>query len=125
MKKVNHTRSLASMLVIFFVFTAIVSNALNAFPCNPVKHEAAIAKKTNGHSTSDTQLPYEEKEKEEENGPENENKSQHNRHLICLQGEILSLTIAVCQQYYFYHAPRAFWNATHIPLYLAKRALLI
>jgi hypothetical protein len=125
MKKVNHIRSLASTLVISFVFTAIVSNSFSNFTFSPVKHETVITKKTNAHSTSDTQLPYEEKEKEEENGSENESKSNHNRHVICLHWEAISFTVAIFQQYYFYNEPRAFRNATHIPLYLAKRTLLI
>jgi hypothetical protein len=125
MKKVNHIRSLASTLVISFLFTAIVSTSFNTFTLSPVKHETVITKKTNAHSTSDTQLPYEEKEKEEENGPENESKSNHNRHIICLYWEAIPLTVATSQQYHFYNEPRAFRNATHIPLYLAKRTLLI
>jgi hypothetical protein len=125
MKKVNHVRSLANTLVVFFVFTAIVSNSFSTFTWSPVSHETVITKKTNAHSTSDTQLPYEEKEKEEENGSENESKSNQNRHVICLHWEAIPLTVVISQQYHFYNEPRAFRNATHIPLYLAKRTLLI
>lgn len=122
MKKSNHIRLLASILVGFFLVSSIVSDSLVALRSFYAFEGIAFTKKVSPtYKWSD--VTFEEKETEEEKGFASEVHS--NLFLIGFTGETELFTIAESSSYSIYDAPRACGNATNMPLYLATRSLLI
>jgi hypothetical protein len=122
MKKSNHIRLLASILVGFFLASSIVSDSLATLHhFYEVEGLAFTEKLTPACKWID--LTFEEKEKEEENvfTPE----LQSNLFFIGLIGDAESFTIAESSSHSFYDALSVCGNATHMPLYLATGSLLI
>jgi preprotein translocase subunit SecG len=122
MKKINHLRSIAGILVVFFLFTSIVAGYLNTLQTPKEIRALSLDKKATSHSHSDTLLPYEEKEKENE---EENRDNQNHFFFICMAGQPVLFTISAPQAFFLYNAPRSCGNATDIPIYLATRSLLI
>ena len=122
MKKSNHIRLLASILVGFFLVSSIVSDSLAALRSVYESEGIALTKKVSAaYKWAD--LTFEEKEKEEEHGfvPE----IQSNLFFIGFTGEAELFTIAESSSNSIYDAPSACGNATNLPLYLATGSLLI
>ena len=122
MEKASNIRSFIIILTVVLISAPIISS-----PCYSVNEPnkvqtLLISKKAVNPFQSGIQLPYEGKELEEENGPED--KSKQTLFFICL----LSRPIRYIQPqtFYFYNvAPRSCGNASGVPLYLGKRVLLI
>jgi len=122
MRKVNHLTSIASLLVIFFLLAPIVCNFLAPPQSTKESKDHVVSKKASAASKSGIQFPYEEREKEEENGAA---KSHDNLFLIYLISESVYHYRAELYHYCSYNALRSCGNASSIPLYLTKRTLLI
>ena len=122
MKKSNHIRLLASILVGFFLASSIVSDSLAAFR-NADEFEGTVLTKKISPAHKWADLTFEEKEKEKENGfiPE----IQSNLFFIDITCVAELSTIAESSSYKIYDAPSACGNATNTPLYLATKSLLI
>jgi len=122
MKKSNHIRLLASILVGFFLVSSIVSDSLVALR-NFYEFEGIALTKKVSPTYKWTDVTFEEKETEEEKGfaPE----VQSNFFFIGFTGEAELFTVAESPFNSIYDAPRACGNAANIPLYLATRSILI
>jgi hypothetical protein len=122
MKKSNHIRLLASILVGFLLVSAIVSNSLIALRSFYAFEGTGLTKKMSPtYKWAD--ITFEEKEKEEEKGfaPE----VHGNLFFIGFTGEAKLFTIAGSSSHSIYDAPSVCGNATNLPLYLATRSILI
>lgn len=69
MNKRNFFRTLISLVLVFFLFTPVLLRSLSGGLGGPIKH-INLAKSSGSHSKGDSQLLFEEKEKEEK-GTEN------------------------------------------------------
>ncbi|HEY5745095.1 MAG TPA: hypothetical protein VIU12_03370 [Chryseolinea sp.] len=122
MKRSNHIRLLASILVGFFLISSIVSDSLAALRDVYEFEGIALTKKVSP-TCKWADLTFEEKETEEEKGFSPE--VQSNLFFIGFTSEAELFTIAESSSRSIYDAPRAGGNATNMPLYLATRSLLI
>jgi hypothetical protein len=116
---------MTNLLVVFFLFTWIVSNSLSTLTAYHDAHAFVVSKKAKTGTKSDTELPYEEKESEKEVENRTENKSQHHVLFVSLNHDAIQLAATLSSKYWAHNAPRFCGNAAGIPLYLAKRTLLI
>lgn len=122
MKKANHLAPFVNLLVILSLLSSIVCSYFNTGNTEPNKNEITITRKATS-SASFIQLLSEGKEKEEEN--ESDRNASTCLPLLFLITESLQFATASLPEHNVYNAPRSFGNATDIPLYLAKRTLLI
>jgi hypothetical protein len=121
MKKANHIRSFASILVVFLLFFSFISSSFSSLTVYREVRKTVITKKADASSKSDVQLPYTEREKEEETGTEDKS----NLFFIYLVSDSVLFTIAESHHYCFYNTPPCCGNATGLPLYLINRTLVI
>ena len=119
MKRSNHIRLLASILVGFFLVSSIVSDSLVALR-NFYEFEGLSLTKKVSPAYKWADVTFEEKETEEEKGFVPEVHSN-----LFFMGEPELFTVAESSFYSIYDAPSACGNATNMPLYLATRSLLI
>jgi len=108
--------------VILFLLTFIASRTISIINFNPGTKVLTVSKKTSPSSKSDTLL-YEEKEKEKEE--ENSDSAAHDLVaplFIYKETVLFHPDTRTTQSYY---APRSCGDATDLPVYLAKRTLLI
>ncbi|AYB34282.1 hypothetical protein [Chryseolinea soli] len=122
MKKSNHIRLLASILVGFFLASSIVSDSLAAFRSLYEFEGLALTEKLSP-ACQWADLTFEEKETEEEKGfvPVVQN------HIVFIgfTGESVLFTIAGSSSNSISDAHRVYDNTAHMPLYLSARSLLI
>lgn len=121
MRIVNHIRSFIIMVVVFLLFSSIITSAVYAEPLPHAVCSALLSKKHNTHSPSGVEIPYEEREKEEENDPE---KSRHVLFIICHVSRALQ-PAPLSSLYSLHTASRSCGYAFAVPLFLAMRTLLI
>ncbi len=107
---------LARVLLIIFLFTAILSSphTFGIF----LKADGSVVSKQ-APTTGDVKFPFEENEKQEEE--QFESKS----FFVCLHGESELFTLAEAKDYTFYTRQLFYRNSVHTPLYLFNRTLLI
>lgn len=122
MKRVNHIRSFVNTAVVILLLTSIVCTSIAGFAAPCKAKEVVITKKTKAHSTSDTQVPYEEKEIEEEKG---DDRSNSHFFFICLIDALMLASVTESQDHSVYHPSHSCDHAASIPLYLTKRSLII
>lgn len=116
----NHLRSFTCLLVVFFLFTAIVSRALAAAELDGAPKQQSYSKGAMPVK-ADTQLPFEEKEEEKEQEKKSDSEV----------SDIFFLYLAID---FFPSAARHFVSSPYSgsprfcgnrPVYLAKRTFLI
>ena len=129
MKNTRHMRALASILLIFFLFTAIVLRSLSAFNPPQGTLKTLVSQKEDPSSKADTQLIFDVKESEERSengcGSRGAEDLQNNFYLIGQVSTSALFTISESRHYSLYYTPHSFGNATGVPLYLAQRSFLI
>lgn len=115
MERVNHQRLTACFLLIFFLFLSVGYRILTREWAD-VDYTHAILANHSGIVTAESQLPFEEKEKEE-----GENHSTSILDSIYSEFDFFNFTDANQD------LPRGIFydNRCRLPIYLAKRALLI
>jgi hypothetical protein len=121
MRNVNHIRSFTIMVVVFLLFSSIITSACYAEHLPHTVCTELLTKKHNTHSQSGVEIPYEEREKEEETGPE---KSRYILFVICYARQSLQ-PAPLSVLYSLNTASRSCGYAFAVPLFLAKRTLLI
>lgn len=115
MNKRNHVRAFFSIVLVFFLFVPIVIRSLPSYFDNPVKN-IGYYKASRASSKTDIQLPYEEKEKEEKIG------SSTSPSLFVLELELAHFD-SIDESCFYYNTTKPLVGA--LPLYLAKRSLII
>jgi hypothetical protein len=111
-----------STAVIILLLASIVCTSIAVFDSSFKAKELVITKKAKAHSQSDTQVPYEEKEIEEEKGSD---RSDNHFFFIGLV-DALTLASATESQDYSIHSPsHSCEHIASIPLYLTQRSLII
>lgn len=119
---------MARIVVILFLFTFISSRTFSMINLSQgLRGYLTVSKKSSSSpcSRSDVQL-YEEKEKEKEGEGENSEGTHFDLYFISLAHELtFSATHEEAHVFLSYHAPPSCGDATDIPVYLAKRAILI
>ncbi len=116
-------RSLASSLLIIFLFTSLITIAFNATPICKSQQGVIVTTKTSGNAPSDSQLPYEAKEKETED--RSEDRSTHFLYPITqeLFSSITDAGVAICSAGHY--EARSGCHASAPPIYLTNLTLLI
>ena len=122
MKRVNHIRSFLSTTVVILLLASIVCTSVTGFAAPCKTKEIIIAKKAKAHTQSDTQLPYEEKEIEEEKG---DDRSDSHFFFICLIDALMLASVTESQDYSIHNPSHSCEHAASIPPYLTKRSLII
>jgi hypothetical protein len=122
MKKENHIRSFLSTAVVILLLASIVCTSVNCFAAPSKTAELVLTRKAKAHSKTDTQLPYEEKETEEEKGFD---RSHSHFFFICLIDALTLASGTESQDHSTHHPSHACEHAASIPLYLTKRSLII
>lgn len=122
MKRGNHIRSFLSTAVVILLLASIVCTSITGFaaPCKAT--ESVLTKKAKAHSKSDTQLPYEEKEIEEEKG---DDRSDNHFFFIGLVDALMLASVTESQDYSIHNPSHSCEHAASIPLYLTQRSLII
>jgi hypothetical protein len=115
MNRKNPILTLTSVVLVFFLFAPIVVRSLNTHLSH--SKTTGFTKSSNAPTRADSQMPFEEKEKEE--GADN---SLHQLPLIYILNEYVSFTAENVKKYPEVH-PSGFCGNT--PLYIAKRSILI
>jgi hypothetical protein len=118
-----HIRSFTLLLIAIFSFSSVISACFSSYSQSRKVQPTVFNKKTNDHSKADIQIAYEEREKEEETS--SEDKSKTNLVFIYIISEELRLSFFTLRDYYIAGVPRFCGSAANIPLYLAKKTLLI
>jgi hypothetical protein len=122
MKSVNHIRSFLSTAVIILLLASIFCTSVAVFNSSYKTKDLVITKKTKGHTKSDTQLPYEEKEIEEEKGPE---RSNNHFFFICRIDALMLASVTESQDHSIHNPSHSCEHVAGIPLYLTQRSLII
>jgi hypothetical protein len=117
MNKRNHIRTFLSVVLVFFLFVPIVIRSLPSHADNHVK-SIGYVKASSAPTKTDIQLPYEEKEKEEEIGTDNASAL-----LLFFLGSDFAHFDLIENPCFAYNTTKPL--AGPMPLYLAKRSLLI
>jgi hypothetical protein len=115
MNKVNHLRSFTCFSLIFFLCLSVGSRILTQEGAG-VDHKHFTISGHSGIATAESQLPFEEKE--EETGQDNP--SGYGLP-VCLKSEYALSDFFYTRSF----APTTFRSRNTLPIYLAKRALLI
>ncbi|HRG80697.1 MAG TPA: hypothetical protein PL167_13845 [Cyclobacteriaceae bacterium] len=117
MNKRNHIRTVLSLVLVFFLFVPIVIRSL---PSHSNDHVRGIGlyKASSTPTKADIQLPYEEKEKEEEISSD----SASALFYFFLSSELIHSDL-IKDSCFAYNTTKPL--AGPIPLYLAKRSILI
>jgi hypothetical protein len=110
---------LSGILVVLFLCPSFISASLN--PCDFGPDQGlAIVKSTNAHSLSDAQFLLEEKEAEDLIKGYQKIVTEY-----CFFVNVFSVSKLFISPRFTYSAFRSFGSATNLPVYLAKKALLI
>jgi hypothetical protein len=117
-KKLKHLKSVASLLVVFLLFTSVIASSFSLLTIFKEVRELVLTKKTNSPYKTDVQLPFEEREKEEE-------ESQVIRFFVGFVVESVFVFDTETSLYYSYHTPSNTGHATGNRIYLFNRTLLI
>jgi hypothetical protein len=126
MKKGNHIRASAGILLVFFLFASILSITFSSLASRGQIQKVIVTKKSNSHSSSEIQLPYEEREKEEESESDDERAERLNQNLVFIHSIHKSFLLFIeFRTVIIYSAPLSCGSATNFPVYLFKRSLLI
>lgn len=120
MLSVNHIRSFVILVVVCLLLSSTVINACYAGQLPHTVCAELLGKKHNPHSQSGIGIPYEEREKEE-NGPE---KSRQLLFIIC-DVSVSSQPAPLSALYSLYTVSRSCGYAFAVPVFLAKKSLLI
>ena len=112
---------MTTLLMIFFLGNSIISCPLDFFNFNSKADSAALSERTNKTTPSDTEFPFEEKEKEAKDVTE---EYEDNFFLIGYANES-ALSVASATNYAGYSIQRSFCYSSPVPLYLTQRTLLI
>lgn len=121
MLSVNHIRSFIILAVVSLLLSSTV---INAFYAGQLPHSGCaelLVKKYNSHSPSVIEFTYEEREKEEDNGPE---KSRQLLFIIC-DVSVSSQPAPLPALYSLHTFSRSCGCAFAVPVFLAKKSLLI
>jgi hypothetical protein len=121
MRSVNHIRSFVIFVVVFLLLSSTVINACYAEQLPHSICAKLLAKKHTSHSQSVTVTPYEERQNEEENGPE---KSRQLLFIIC-DVSVSSQPAPLPALYSLHTVSRSCGYAFAVPVFLAKKSLLI
>jgi hypothetical protein len=116
-KRTNYNRPLASVLLIFFLITSILSQSTGTLG-SCLKAYGFVIVKSKTSSSSAFQFLYEKTEKEEK-------KSEDKSISIYTIDDSELFTVAESQGSSFYADPESCGNSTHPRLYLFNRTLLI
>lgn len=122
MKRVNPVRSFLNTSVIILLLASIVCTSVTGFATSYKTKEFVLAKKAKAHSKSDTQLPYEEKEIEEEKGND---RSDNHFFFICLIDALMLASVTESQDHSIHNLSHSCEPVASIPLYLSQRSLII
>jgi hypothetical protein len=116
MNRRNPILTLTSVVLVFFLFAPIVVRSLHTY-LNHTK-TTGFSKSTGAPTKADSQMPFEEKEKEEKSADHSLN------HLlqVCILTEYISFTAEIVKNYPEVHPSGSCGNT---PLYIAKRSILI
>ena len=117
MNKRKGLRTLTSIMLVFFLFAPVVIRAVQAYSEGCLKR-VGLTKSSGTPTKADSQLLFEEKEKEEKGA----NQITAQLPLIYVIAEFFLVTAENAQSYSF---DQGSCNFQGTPLYLAKRALLI
>ena len=119
MKGFKQIGSMACAAMAVFLFSYSFSISLAASEDFPKGKSETVSKNGTRPVNPDNQFPFEEKD--EEAGDE----SQDSFSLVCVPAEILSF-VSIQNQFQFIHrASTSDCINAHVPIYLAKRSLLI
>jgi hypothetical protein len=119
MKNINHISVLSYTFVVIFLYTFIVSLSVNFWTDYPKEQGYNVSKSSSLPSKSDNQLPYEEREIEKDDDP------QQDFFFVCQFGVSAPVLIAGAWCELIHSAPLAIGTISDIPLYLADRSLRI
>ena len=116
----NQFRSFILLLLVLLVFAPTVASATPTEIDQPALAYSYVTKKNAGHSQSEIQFTYEEREKEEESGGEQKSK----------QSLIHAITESLRPELPFLHHTIFSFErhgviSLHVPIYLVKRSLLL
>ena len=124
MRTISQMRQLSKIFMILFLFAFVSARTITILNFSPSPRAVVISQKTSTSSKSDT-LIYDEKEKEKEKEEENAEADVQEFSLACFVHGLTLFSLQDKGTDQSYHAPRTCGDATDIPVYLAKRALLI
>lgn len=128
MEKCRHTRSLTGLLAIFLLFSFTFSSSLHAFGFNRDVLTKIISKKSSTSSRADVPFPFEEQQNEDledDSQDEKDNKSQQSFSLACLPYVFVLRANHSTKTAGHVAYTHFCGQAQHLPLYLAKRSLLL
>lgn len=115
MNKRNFFRTLISLVLVFFLFTPVLIRSLSGG--GPIKH-INLAKSSGSHSKSDSQLLFEEKEKEEKS-------SENAFSMFPIMYEVATLSTSPTDSNILLPTIDHVGFFFDTPIYLSKRSLLI
>jgi hypothetical protein len=113
----KNNRSLASILLVAFIFSSIISQS-SAILVPYFKDYGVFITKIKSDRTSNIQSPFEKSEKEEK-------QSEEETQFISLLLEAIHLTASETGRSSLYTDPQSCGDSAHVPLYLFIRTLLI
>jgi len=113
----KHNRSLASILLVAFVFSSVISQS-SAFLAPYFFNDCIYITKNKSDRPTSIQSPFEKSEKEEK-------QLEEETPFVFLLLESLPFAASVSGKNCFYTAPQSYGDSGPIPLYLFIRALLI
>jgi hypothetical protein len=113
----KNNRSLASMLLVAFIFSSIFSQS-STILVPYFKDYGVFITKIKSDRTSNIQSPFEKSEKEEK-------QSEEETQFISLLLEAIHLTGSETSESCFYTDPQSYGDSAHVPLYLFIRTLII
>jgi hypothetical protein len=123
MVRIRHMGSIASVLVVFFLFTPFFTNSFStSFPLLNV-NDFTVTQKNSLPSRSEIELPFEEREKEEERS--SEEKFQKCLLFICLISESHTIVKTGTETFNFYQESNSSDEISSTPLYIVTHRLLI
>lgn len=122
MKKFRQLRIIAASLIALFLATAVSTNTFGNGDDTSASSISFHQKGSASHST-DHSFPFEEKEKEMEDRSET-NPGTLSDFFVCLVSTIANPSVEGTSGG-AYDAPRSCGDATNLPLFLAKRTILI
>jgi hypothetical protein len=118
MRGQNYFKSLASLMVVFLLFASVITSSLTLLTVPREVKTLVLTKESGSPYQADTQLPFEEREKEEED-------TQTNRLLIGFIEECVFTFNAETESYYCAYATPTSAGSPGTRIYLFNRTLLI
>lgn len=115
-------RALSKIFMILFLCAFVAARTITILNFSPSPKAVILSQKTSTSSKTDA-LIYDEKEKEKEE--ENAEPGVQDFFIASFVPDLTLLSLQDKGTYQSYYAPRTCGDATDIPVYLAKRALLI